>query len=417
MNITKTAKLSAISLAMVASYTAQADQVIQDSLIVVDSICVGMDCVNGENFGFDTLRLKENNLRIRAVDTSTSASFPTVDWQLTFNEAANGGINKFSVDDLDAATTPLTIEASAPNHSLYIKSNGYLGLGTSTPIVNLHLKSGNTPTLRLEQDGSSGFTSQAWDVAGNEANFFVRDATNGSKLPFRIRPGAPTDSLFVAADGDIGFGTTAPSAKVHAIKSGAAFSSSLNTTGIFQNNSASSDTARVSIISGDAAKGQLAFGTAAEELDGRIRFDHITNTMGLFTEKSYEALRIHNGSDGNLISSPQTTAVLTTAGVWQDASSRELKKDIKPLTASEALNTLEALDPVTYIYKADPTSDLNVGFIAEDVPEIVATSSRKSLASLDIIAILTKVAQDQRKVIADLSSRIQLLEVNTSNND
>ena len=76
---------------------------------------------------------------------------------------------------------------------------GCLGFGTSTPVADLHIKSGNTPTLRLEQDGSPGFTPQTWDVAGNEANYFIRDATNGSTLPFRIRPGAPTSAITFAS--------------------------------------------------------------------------------------------------------------------------------------------------------------------------------------------------------------------------
>lgn len=37
------------------------DQVIPDDLIVQGSACVGLDCVNNESFGFDTIRLKENN--------------------------------------------------------------------------------------------------------------------------------------------------------------------------------------------------------------------------------------------------------------------------------------------------------------------------------------------------------------------
>ncbi|MCP5054538.1 MAG: hypothetical protein GY940_45640, partial [bacterium] len=159
------------------------DQVILDDLIVDGSACIGQDCVNGESFGFDTIRLKENNLRIRAVDTSSTSSFPTNDWQITFNDSSNGGANKFSIDDIDGGRTPFTIEAGAPSHSLYVDDGGRIGLGTSTPVADIHVKSGNTPTLRLEQDGSSGFTPQTWDVAGNEANFFIRDATNGSTLP------------------------------------------------------------------------------------------------------------------------------------------------------------------------------------------------------------------------------------------
>ena len=189
---------------------ANADQVILDDLIVDGSACVGFDCLNGESFGFDTIRIKENNLRIRGVDTSNSASFPSRDWQITFNDSANGGANKFSIDDIDGGRTPFTIEAGAPSHSLYVDDGGRLGLGTSTPVVDVHVKSGNTPTLRLEQDGSSGFTPQTWDVAGNEANFFIRDATNGSQLPFKIKPGAPSDAIFMAASGNVGLGSTSP---------------------------------------------------------------------------------------------------------------------------------------------------------------------------------------------------------------
>ena len=146
--------------------TAAADQVILDDLIVDGSACIGFDCVNGESFGFDTIRIKENNLRIKAQDTSSSASFPSNDWQITFNDSSNGGANKFSIDDIDGGRTPFTIEAGAPSHSLYVDDGGRLGLGTNTPVTDIHIKSGNTPTLRLEQDGSSGFTPQTWDVAG-----------------------------------------------------------------------------------------------------------------------------------------------------------------------------------------------------------------------------------------------------------
>ncbi len=205
--------LAGLICAAFAPTTILADQVILDDLIVDGSICTGMDCVNGESFGFDTIRLKENNLRIRAVDTSSTSSFPTNDWQITFNDSSNGGANKFSIDDIDGGRTPFTIEAGAPSHSLYVDDSGRLGLGTSTPVVDAHVKSGNTPTMRLEQDGSSGFSSQTWDVAGNETNFFVRDASNGSTLPFRIFPSAPSNALTIeGSTGDIGLGTTSPDA-------------------------------------------------------------------------------------------------------------------------------------------------------------------------------------------------------------
>ena len=193
-----------------------ADQVIVDDLIVQGSGCIGQDCANGEAFGFDTLRLKENNLRIRFEDTSNSASFPSTDWQLTANDSSNGGANKFSIEDLTVGRVPFTIEGGAANNSVYVDDAGNLGLNTNAPVVEIHLRDGDSPTLRLEQDGSSGFGSQTWDVAGNETNFFVRDATNGSRLPFKIFPNAPTNSLTVeGTTGDIGVGIASPTAPIH----------------------------------------------------------------------------------------------------------------------------------------------------------------------------------------------------------
>lgn len=197
--------------------SASADVVHLDDVIISGSLCVGQDCVNGESFGFDTIRLKENNVRIKFDDTSASASFPNNDWQLTANDSSNGGANKFSIDDITGGRTPFTIEARAPSNSLFVDDGGRIGLGTATPSVEIHSKNGDSPTLRLEQDGSSGFGLQTWDLAGNEANFFIRDVTNGSQLPFRIQPGADSNSIYIASDNDVGIGTSSPDANLHVI--------------------------------------------------------------------------------------------------------------------------------------------------------------------------------------------------------
>ncbi len=189
------------------------DEVFHDDLIVDGAACIGTDCADGESFGYDTLHLKENNLRIKFVDTSTSVGFATNDWQITANDQTFGGQSRFSIEDIDGGRVPFTIEAGAPNHSLYVEDGGFVGVGTSTPITDVHVRSGNTPTLRLEQDGSHGFIPQTWDVAGNESQFFVRDVTYW-RLPFRIKSGAPANSIYVDRDGDIGLGTDSPDANV-----------------------------------------------------------------------------------------------------------------------------------------------------------------------------------------------------------
>lgn len=195
--------------------SASADIVQVDDVIIQQSLCVGVDCVNGEDFGFDTVRLKENNLRIAFVDTSATSAFPGNDWQLVANDSASGGASYFSILDVDKGVTPFRVDAGSIDNALYIDSAGDVGIGTSTPVVELHAVDGNTPALRLEQNASSGFTSQIWDLAGNENNFFVRDVTNGSALPFRIEPGTPQNALYMDSSSNIGIGLANPSTPLH----------------------------------------------------------------------------------------------------------------------------------------------------------------------------------------------------------
>jgi Chaperone of endosialidase len=103
-----------------------------------------------------------------------------------------------------------------------------------------------------------------------------------------------------------------------------------------------------------------------------------------------------------------------------DASSRERKQDIEPLAEKAAMEVLAGLEPVTFAYR-DAPGDPRVGFIAEDVPELVARPGRTTLSALDIVAVLTKVVQEQQRVmeqqqkehqqaIAELTARIRALE-------
>lgn len=202
MNLLKTS-LVFTTLTLTLNTTAYADQVVADDQIVQFSQCIGNDCVNGENFGFDTLRLKENNTRIRFTDTSVSASFPTNDWQLTANDTNNGGLNYFSIDDASANRSLFKIEAGARSNSLYIDSNSYIGLGTASPLMDLHISGDDSPAIRLEQNTNTGFAAASWDIAANESSFFVRDVNNSSNLPFSIQAAAPSDSLVVKANGEV----------------------------------------------------------------------------------------------------------------------------------------------------------------------------------------------------------------------
>ncbi len=366
------------------------DIVQPDDVIIQGSLCVGLDCVNGEAFGFDTIRLKENNTRIKFEDTSL-AGFPSTDWQLTANDSAAGGANKFSIEDITAARVPFTITGGAPTNSLFVSSTGKVGLRTATPTLDLHITTSDTPAHRLEQTSAGGFTAQTWDVAGNEANFFVRDVTGGSRLPFRIRPGAPTSSIDINAAGNVGIGTASPGRKVEI-----------------------SGTGNVGIKITDTSITNAAFLLYLRNSNGTLA----GRQFSILDENAVADRLIINSSGfigiGGLLNPTNplehsSGAKLTAGGVWTDASSRALKTNIRGITAREAFRALPALNPVKFEYKAEP-GETYAGFVAEDVPELVATSDRKTLSPMDVVAVLTKVVQEQQKTIAKLTAKMARLE-------
>jgi hypothetical protein len=96
----------------------------------------------------------------------------------------------------------------------------------------------------------------------------------------------------------------------------------------------------------------------------------------------------------------------TAGGVWTNSSSREKKENITELTVDEALAALAGLHPVQFSYRNE-AEESYVGFIAEDVPELVATGDRQGLSAMDIVAVLTRVVQVQQQKIEELEARIE----------
>jgi hypothetical protein len=355
------------------------DIVHADDVIIDGSLAVGNDAYSGLAFGFDTIALMENNLRIFFDDTSTIQTYPRNDWRILINDTTDGGGNYFAIEDSTELEKIFTLEAGAPANSLYVDSYGDVGINTSTPYYELHIVDGDSPCVRLDQDGSYGWTPQKWDLCGNESNFFIRDATHASKLPFRIEPDAPTDSVFIKSNGRVGFGTGSPAYAMELERTGE------NAAFVLQRTSGATN-----YINATASYGN--FGTVSNH---PLRL--AVNSVWRMRLNANNSLTMANG------------ATCTAGGSWVDSSSREVKENISSLSTEEAMDTLEDLVPVKFNYKVDK-QEKHVGFIAEDVPELVATNNRKGMSPMDVVAVLTKVVKEQQDTIAQLQERISELE-------
>jgi len=99
----------------------------------------------------------------------------------------------------------------------------------------------------------------------------------------------------------------------------------------------------------------------------------------------------------------------TDGSSWIDASSREYKENIRNLRGEDAMEALKGLNPVTFNYKSSSIEG-HVGFVAEEVPDLVATKDRKGLSPMDIVAVLTKVVQELKAENEGLKAKNESLE-------
>jgi hypothetical protein len=385
------------------------DQVIPDDLIVQGSACVGLDCVNNETFGFDTIRLKENNDRLQFDDTSSSAGFPTNNWQIRANSSASGGASFLGFVDQGAAgnsetgTIVFEVDAGAPANSLKVSSTGRVGLRTGTPALDLQITTSDTPAHRLEQTNAGGFTAQTWDIAGNEANFFVRDVTGGSRLPFRIRPGAPTSSVDISATGNVGIGTASPTLAKLVVFGG--------------NDAASANAIHVSSVDGTTSEFGFISANAASDF---LRFGYFdgTTTKNVFIDTG------NSGRVGIGTSAPDQKlsvngdASKAGGGSWQTFSDERLK-NVKG-TYSNGLKAVMQLQPIRYEYKHDNALGINsagehVGFGAQAVQKIIpeAVSSNANgylMVNNDpIMWTMLNAIKEQQKQIEQLKTEVRQL--------
>jgi endosialidase-like protein len=422
--------------------TLMPDFVIADDLIVQGSACVGLDCVDGENFGFDTIRMKENNTRLQYDDTSTSAGFATNNWQIRANSSASGGgsflgiVDQGATGNSESGTIIAQFDAGSPANSLRLSSSGNLGLGTATPVLDVHANTTDTPAIRLEQNNSGGFTAQTWDIAGNEANFFVRDVTSGSRLPFRIRPGAPTSSIDIAASGNVGIGTGSPGTTLDIFGNTTTLGSDSGATTRTNNTTKlnrfvmppfTSTNLNFAVIAGATTNADNLVGVgggAGGFSAATVIFFNTAATTN--TDTGTERMRItSSGNVGIGTAVPtQTLSVNGTAGksgggTWDVFSDERLKKIKGPFNTG--LKAVMQLQPIRYEYKPNNALGIksegeHVGFGAQSLQRIIpeAVSSTDSgylmVKSDPIIWSMLNAIKEQQKQIEQLKTEVRRLK-------
>ncbi|MBQ4820668.1 T9SS type A sorting domain-containing protein [Aquimarina sp. MMG016] len=389
----KTKLLLLLVVITVTTISAQSDQDIQskqlitEDLFVQGSLGIGLNIVNNQAFGSDTFIMKEDNLRMFFDDNSSSGSFPSNDWRFTFNSNENGGDNYFSIDDATAGTVPFRIDAGAGNNAMRIESGGNVGIGIADPVVELHVNDGDTPTVRIQQDGSNGFTPQIWDLAGNETNFFIRDVTNGSKLPFKIQPNSPTNALTVRASGTVGIGTFGPNTN-------ASLHMTSTTQGLLINRMTTAQRTTFAASLGTGENGMMVFDNEENKLYVWDSTQWVTNTDDQALSLSTNTLTLEDGGTVDL------------APYLDNTDNQELSLATNTLSISGGTNTIDLSS-----YVNTDNQELTSATLSNN--QLTIAIENGNSVQVDLSSIISPLETEnlaQQAQIDDLITRMEALE-------
>ncbi len=297
-----------------------------------------------------------------------------------------------------------------PPSRLFIRgSDGYVGIGTLDPKDKLDVNGSIRLSGKLAFQGHDDF------LRINQNNEFPKGTHFNRRVNFRsgittgtwwdIEPGEGN----ILIQGNVGIGTTVPRARLHAEATdkptimaqseyGGLVSGSNGGHGVFGTN--------IYIDSNNQLK-------TAGKHDANYGYAGMDATWGNIHFYAADGNTTENGRispSPRLVISPYEIKHFVKCS---QASSRELKKDIRDLSIKEASKVLESLNPVTFVMKNDKEETLQVGFIAEEAPDLAATADRKGIVNNNIVAVLTKVIKEQQKEIKALIDDVKTLKINS----
>jgi uncharacterized small protein (DUF1192 family) len=270
-----------------------------------------------------------------------------------------------------------------------ITNGGNVGIGTAAPTGKLEIANGTWAEMQF----SGANVANIYQSASAQA-LYVNSNTGPLYLGAN---GSGSTHLTVLSSGNVGINNTAPAQKLE-------------------------------VAGGNirAHGGNVQCGPTDASVLSALTFTTGLGVVGSFTNtpfaiytNSAEKLRVDAaGNVGIGVTAPTSKLHVAGAGLFTgqvqatsfyQSSLRSLKKDIKPFTAS-ALDIFKKVQVRTFIFKADTTGKTNIGFIADEVPDEMATPKRNGVDQASTVALLVKAVQElteQNKVLQEKISRLE----------
>lgn len=379
----------------------------------------------------------------------------------TFNMAANEywHLGARNSGDFDLAFGPLNGDnfVDLANSLVTFKQDGSVGIGTADPEDKLHIAGGDVqisdtnPRLDIISDGTSSSVLGFGDNGGGaDATIVYSPSSNQLSLS------TINSSGNIILDRKVGVNETNDLDAQMTIKANSGTQSTPVQLELRENNNSDFARMRFSQFSVDGywdIAGQ-AEPDGSQLGDPKLNFYYYTGSSGsniMTLDGDDERVGVNKTSPGADVHIRQNASNNTTTGIrledndgtywnvwvdnlddylfnndgtsvaqiedgtgnYQTFSDRRLKSNIDPM--GKVLDKVESLRPVWYTFKADDNQKKSLGFIAQEVaevlPDFVDTEKEYHTLTYDYFGVLAiKAIQEQQKLITDKDQRIMELE-------
>ncbi|MBI1760200.1 MAG: tail fiber domain-containing protein [Acidobacteria bacterium] len=297
-------------------------------------------------------------------------------WLLFADNSAESGSNAGSNFRLDAYNDAGN---GIGTHLFIQRASGYVGIGTTNPLVKLHVEGGNDTGIFAKSGANFGVHGESTSNYGVIGSSTLASGVAGQ-----------------SSTGDGVFGRSNSGYGVYGLSS-----SGIGIQGQSDNNINGIAVSGLSTGSGTGVSGYSpgGFGVAGNTISGTGVYgdNGNSNTIG---HAGYFNGRV--GITGNLI----------VDGVFSNPSDARLKQQVKPL--GYGLSQVLRLRPVTWKWKAQPEGQLQLGLIAQEVedvlPELVQREADPAqplgLNYLGLLPVAIRAIQEQQAQIAQYQKQL-----------